>query len=254
MGDLGELVSELLGERFNYCVYVVLLLVGLHAMVAKNNLIKKLIGMSVFQTAIILFYVSVGVKEGASIPIYKPEHDPHGHHAEGGDHDDGAGGDHEGHGHDGDDGHHHGPQALKAGEVAQYANPLPHVLMLTAIVVGVATLGVALAVTQRIYGAYGSIEEDEVGAAIRKEAAAEEKALAGRDLSADPPKSEPEPAAQAKAGPKAKRKTAARKTPSAKKKTTGAKKSPAAKKPAAKKAAPAKKKPAAKKRKKEDEA
>ncbi len=232
MGDLGELLSELLGERLNYCVYVVLLLVGLHAMVAKNNLIKKLIGMSIFQTAIILFYVSVGVKEGASIPIYKLEHDPHGHHANGGhDHQ----GDNEGHDHDGDDGHQHGPQALKAGEVAQYANPLPHVLMLTAIVVGVATLGVALAVTQRIYRSYGSIEEDEVGEAIRKEAAAEVKALAGRDLSAGPP--EHKPAVKAKAGPKAKRKTAARKTPAGKKKTVGAKK-----------------KPAVKKRKKEDEA
>ena len=76
------ILSQLLGERFNYCIYVVLLLIGLYAMIAKNNLIKKLIGMSNFQTAIILFYVSIGVKEGATIPIYKAEHDPHGHHAE----------------------------------------------------------------------------------------------------------------------------------------------------------------------------
>ena len=48
-------------------------------MISKNNLIKKLIGMSIFQTAIILFYVSLGVKEGATVPIYKAEHDPHGH-------------------------------------------------------------------------------------------------------------------------------------------------------------------------------
>ena len=76
------ILSQLLGERFNYCIYVVLLLIGLYAMIAKNNMVKKLIGMSIFQTAIILFYVSVGVKEGATIPIYKAEHDPHGHHAE----------------------------------------------------------------------------------------------------------------------------------------------------------------------------
>ena len=56
----------------------------------------------------------------------------------------------------------HGPVALKAEETAQYANPLPHVLMLTAIVVGVATLGLALALCQRIYQGYGTIEEDEL--------------------------------------------------------------------------------------------
>lgn len=164
------LLRELLVERFNYCVYVVLLLIGLYAMIAKNNLIKKLIGMSIFQTAIILFYVSVGVKEGATIPIYKPEHDPHGYHGE----------EHTGHesqdakasSADSADTHddHHEVKALPDEQTRQYANPLPHVLMLTAIVVGVATLGVALAVVQRIYRAYGTIEEDEVMKAIMEEA------------------------------------------------------------------------------------
>ena len=167
------LLNELLVERFNYCVYVVLLLIGLYAMIAKNNLIKKLIGMSIFQTAIILFYVSFGVKEGATIPIYAAEHDPHGHHAE-----------HAAHpeesednastataSHEKDHGHH-APRSLSDEETSGYANPLPHVLMLTAIVVGVATLGVALALTQRIYRAYGTIEEDAVLAAIQAEEAA----------------------------------------------------------------------------------
>ena len=81
MFEDGSIINELFIERLNYLIYVVLLLIGLHAMIAKNNLIKKLIGMSIFQTAIILFYVSVGVKEGATIPIYLPEHDPHGSHA-----------------------------------------------------------------------------------------------------------------------------------------------------------------------------
>ena len=172
-------MNELLVERFNYCVYVVLLLIGLYAMIAKNNLIKKLIGMSIFQTAIILFYVSIGVKEGATIPIYLAEHDPHGHHAE-----------HTVHleeanttdvseenatslrvSHEEDHGHH-APRSLTDEETLGYANPLPHVLMLTAIVVGVATLGVALALTQRIYRAYGTIEEDAVLAAIQAEDAA----------------------------------------------------------------------------------
>jgi multicomponent Na+:H+ antiporter subunit C len=148
-------------------------------MIAKNNLIKKLIGMSIFQTAIILFYVSIGVKEGATIPIYVAEHDPHGHHDE-----------HEAHpgeanatesteenattataSHEKDHGHH-APRSLTDEETSGYANPLPHVLMLTAIVVGVATLGVALALTQRIYRAYGTIEEDAVLAAIQAEEAA----------------------------------------------------------------------------------
>ena len=169
------LLNELLVERFNYCVYVVLLLIGLYAMIAKNNLIKKLIGMSIFQTAIILFYVSIGVKEGGTIPIYVAEHDPHGHHVE-----------HEAHpeeanateapeenattaaSHEEDHGHH-GPRSLTDEETLGYANPIPHVLMLTAIVVGVATLGVALALTQRIYRAYGTIEEDAVLAAIQAE-------------------------------------------------------------------------------------
>lgn len=150
MFEDGAIVNELLFERLNYFIYVVLLLIGLHAMISKRNLIKKLIGMSVFQTAIILFYVSIAVKEEATIPIYKAEHDPHGevhHHPEKGEEEAEA---------------HHGPVALKDEEIKQYANPLPHVLMLTAIVVGVATLGLALALTQRIYQGYGTIEEDEL--------------------------------------------------------------------------------------------
>ena len=140
MFEDGAILNELFLERLNYLIYVVLLLIGLHAMIAKNNLIKKLIGMSIFQTAIILFYVSIGVKTDATIPIYLPEHDPHGDIVEK------AG----------------GPKVLDVEEVAGYANPLPHVLMLTAIVVGVATLGLALALTQRIYQGYGTIEEDQL--------------------------------------------------------------------------------------------
>jgi multicomponent Na+:H+ antiporter subunit C len=117
--------------HFNYWIYVVLMMIGMHAMIVKNNLIKKLIGMSIFQTAIILFYVSIGVKEGAGIPILD-------HHA-------------------------HGPV-----NPDDYANPLPHVLMLTAIVVGVSTLGVALAVAQSIYRHFGSLEENEIVSQIKQ--------------------------------------------------------------------------------------
>lgn len=156
MFEDGSIINELFIERLNYLIYVVLLLIGLHAMIAKNNLIKKLIGMSIFQTAIILFYVSIGVKEGASIPIYLPEHDPHASHAS---HSDGNESEQA----------IHGPIVLDAELVKGYSNPLPHVLMLTAIVVGVATLGLALALCQRIYQGYGSIEEDEILAQIEKQ-------------------------------------------------------------------------------------
>ena len=154
MFEEGTILNELLVERLNYFIYVVLLLIGLHAMISKRNLIKKLIGMSIFQTAIILFYVSISVKQDATIPIYKAEHDPHGEHLQNTIKTD-----------QNDTGEKiapHGPVALKADETAQYANPLPHVLMLTAIVVGVATLGLALALCQRIYQGYGTIEEDEL--------------------------------------------------------------------------------------------
>ena len=157
MFEDGSIFNELFIERLNYLIYVVLLLIGLHGMIAKNNLIKKLIGMSIFQTAIILFYVSIGVKEGASIPIYLPEHDPHGSHAT------------HVEGNESTEGTSHGPVVLEASLVKGYSNPLPHVLMLTAIVVGVATLGLALALCQRIYQGYGTIEEDELLAKIEQQ-------------------------------------------------------------------------------------
>ena len=149
-----SIFSQLLLERLNYFIYVVLLLIGLWAMIAKNNLIKKLIGMSIFQTAIILFYVSIGVKEKATIPIYLPEHDPHGIHLK-----------------IDINGSEQilKPQVLEASLVSGYTNPLPHVLMLTAIVVGVATLGLALSVCLRIYRGYGTAEEDELMEKIERE-------------------------------------------------------------------------------------
>jgi multicomponent Na+:H+ antiporter subunit C len=125
-------VDELLPfivAKYNYWAALILLLIGLYGMVAKNNLMKKVIGMTIFQTAIILFYISVGEKKGASIPII----------LEG-----------------------HGVVGSAPIEAIAYANPLPHVLMLTAIVVGVGILGVALALLQKIQRVHGTIEEDEV--------------------------------------------------------------------------------------------
>jgi multicomponent Na+:H+ antiporter subunit C len=131
-----SLIEDNIVPKINYWIYIVLMMIGLYAMISKNNLIKKLIGMSIFQTAIILFYVSIGVKSGSGIPILSKQ-DQH---------------------------------AAYAGEQIdedKYANPLPHVLMLTAIVVGVSTLGLALAISQKIFYHYGSVEEDEILAQIK---------------------------------------------------------------------------------------
>ena len=113
--------------KYNYWIYVVLMMIGFYAMIGKRNLVKKLIGLNIFQTAIILFFVSTAVKKGAGIPIVDK-------------------------------------QAALAGavDVGTVINPLPHVLMLTAIVVGVSVTGVALAMLVRIYRQYGTLEEDEI--------------------------------------------------------------------------------------------
>ena len=123
--------------HFNYWVFAVLLMIGLYGMVAKRNLIKKVIGLSIFQTAIILFYLSISAKRQGRIPII-----PH------------VAGDH---------------HKLIEVDPILFDNPLPHVLMLTAIVVGVATLGLALTLAQRIYREYGTLEEDELLAILEKE-------------------------------------------------------------------------------------
>lgn len=135
-----DILRDHIVPHFNFWVYVIIMMIGLWAMISKNNLIKKLIGMSIFQTAIILFYVSIGVKEGAQIPILHHGGDDHG-------------------------GSHH----QEVIDVDLIANPLPHVLMLTAIVVGVATLGVALAVSQRIFKEFGTLEENEILEKIRND-------------------------------------------------------------------------------------
>ena len=126
----------LLAGKYNYWIYTILMMTGLYAMIAKNNLVKKIIGMNIFQTSIILFYVSTAYKSGATLPII-------------------MGDGHGGHG------------AIHA---ADYINPLPHVLMLTAIVVSVATLGVALALAIKTYRQYGTLEEDDINHQIRTQA------------------------------------------------------------------------------------
>ncbi|MBW2630963.1 MAG: cation:proton antiporter subunit C [Deltaproteobacteria bacterium] len=120
-------------SKYNYWIYIVLMMIGFYAMIGKRNLIKKIIGMNIFQTAVILFYISIGCKKGGTLPILE--------HA-----------------------HGHAGQAIQA---SAYINPLPHVLMLTAIVVMVATLGVALAIVIMVYLKYNTLEEDEILKAIK---------------------------------------------------------------------------------------
>jgi multicomponent Na+:H+ antiporter subunit C len=132
-------VIQLVIAKYNYWIYITLMMIGLYAMIAKNNLVKKIVGMNIFQTAIILFYVSTGAKRGATIPILEHGHGEHGHGA-----------------------------ANHLFHAVDYINPLPHVLMLTAIVVAVATLGVALALAIRVYNRFNTLEEDEILAQIRE--------------------------------------------------------------------------------------
>jgi len=113
---------------FNYWAVIVLMMIGFYTLIARGNLVKKLMGLSIFQTSVIMMYVSFGKVAGGTAPIL----------IEAGD---------------------HGGEAV---EHVLYSNPIPHVLMLTAIVVGVATLALGLSLVVRIHEAYGTIEEDEI--------------------------------------------------------------------------------------------
>ena len=111
---------ELLGQ-FNYWVVFFLMMAGFYVVIARGNLIAKIVGLNLFQTSVFLLYISMGKVIGGTAPI-----------------------------------------AVGAGTL--YSNPLPHVLILTAIVVGVATTALGLALVVRIKDAYGTIEEDEIHA------------------------------------------------------------------------------------------
>lgn len=114
--------------RYNYWLVIILMMVGLYVVVSRGNLVKKLVGLNMFQVSVFLFYISVGKVTGGTAPIF-----------------------------------------LDAPDTV-YSNPLPHVLILTAIVVGVATLAVGLSLIIRIQRAYDTVEEDDI-----------QRADAGRD-------------------------------------------------------------------------
>ena len=106
-------------EHYNYIVTIFLMMTGLYIVVARGNLVKKLVGLSIFQTSVYLLYIEPGKILGGTVPILDPA-------------------------------------------FTVYSNPLPHVLILTAIVVGVATLALGLALVVRINETYGTTEEDEI--------------------------------------------------------------------------------------------
>lgn len=124
--------SSGLFSHFSYFVTVFLMVAGLFILIARGNLIKKLVGLGIFQTSVYLLYVAPGKVVGGTAPIIS--------------------------------------EAFKV-----YSNPLPHVLILTAIVVGVATLALGLALVVRIREAYDTIEEDEI-LALDATAPADERA------------------------------------------------------------------------------
>jgi multicomponent Na+:H+ antiporter subunit C len=107
------------GGHYSYFVTVLLMVAGLYVTIARGNLVKKLIGLSIFQTSVYLLYIAPGKLIGATAPIVAKGYE-------------------------------------------SYSNPLPHVLILTAIVVGVATIALGLAIVVRIREAYGTIEEDRI--------------------------------------------------------------------------------------------
>jgi multicomponent Na+:H+ antiporter subunit C len=116
--------------KYNYWVFILLMMIGFYGIVAKDNFIKKIIGLNIFQTAIFLFFISLGAVRGGTAPIVDEE-------------------------------------IIRKGYV--YANPLPHVLILTAIVVSVATTAVALSLVIRMHQEYGTIEENEIIERLGKE-------------------------------------------------------------------------------------
>ena len=109
--------------RYPYILIAVLVVIGVYGMMVKRNLLKKVIGMIIFQTALYLLFIQGAKKAGASIPVYSPE---------------------------------------LGAEAGAYMNPLPHVLVLTAIVVGVAITGVAISLLLVIYRRFETLDEAEI--------------------------------------------------------------------------------------------
>ena len=126
-------MSEI-AAHWNYYLVIILMMLGFYAVIARGNMVKKMVGLNIFQTSVFMLYISVGKIDGGTAPI------------------------------------------LTGDSASVYSNPLPHVLILTAIVVGVATTAVGYALIIRIYEAYGTIEDDEMAVLIDSDQDARERA------------------------------------------------------------------------------
>ena len=104
---------------YNYWIVIVLMMTGFYVVISRGNLVKKIVGLNIFQTSVFILYISMGKVTGGTAPI-----------------------------------------VIEGFEI--YSNPLPHVLILTAIVVGISTTALGLALIVRIKEAYGTVEEDEI--------------------------------------------------------------------------------------------
>jgi len=122
---------EIVSDRFTYAVIILLMMLGLYAVVASGNLVKRMVGLSIFQTSVFLLYIAISKVFGGVPPIFDYKE----------------------------------LTEDRLDPSVIYANPLPHVLILTAIVVGVATLAMGLALVVRIREAYGTIEDVELAEA-----------------------------------------------------------------------------------------
>jgi len=155
-------MTDFLG-LYNYWIVIFLMMTGFYIVIARENLIKTIIGLNIFQTSVFLLYITMGKVTGGTAPILKGSHSGESHGAES----HGA----ESHGAE-SHGAEHGQELHAAAEghldsgveavTEIYSNPIPSVLMLTAIVVGIATTALALALVVRIREEYGTIEEDEI--------------------------------------------------------------------------------------------
>ena len=115
------MISSTIGI-WNYWIVFILMMIGLFLVIGRKNFLKKIVGLTIFQTSVFLLYITFGKIKGGTPPILNNAID------------------------------------------TVYSNPLPHVLILTAIVVGVATTALGLSLVLRINSEYGSIEEDEISA------------------------------------------------------------------------------------------
>ena len=145
---------------YNYWIVIFLMMTGFYIVIARENLIKTIIGLNIFQTSVFLLYITMGKVHGGTAPILK--HD--------------ASSSHDDHATDHaaaleplipsvgfqEDATDHAAEVASQGAEIVYSNPLPSVLMLTAIVVGIATTALALALVVRIREDYGTIEENEI--------------------------------------------------------------------------------------------